>query len=176
MEEIVTLFVTAKCDPPLAFQLFNDGMKRTHLQTQPFLWNIEDRGFPFLGAQVWIKAGTEQTGGAFNLFEAILPSGFETPLHIHYAEDVAIQVLEGALDLYWGADKKQAVAGSFFYQPRGIPHGFRVAGSGPARILYLTLPAGLDGFVLAHGRPLSDSDVPVSEAQYKIEVLGSLPV
>jgi quercetin dioxygenase-like cupin family protein len=155
--------------------LFNVGMKKTHLQTQPFSWNTEDQGFSSLGARIWIKAGSGQTAGAFNLFEVALPAGFETPLHIHYAEDVAIQVLEGVLDLYWGADKKQARPGSFFFQPRGIPHGIRVTGTLPARILYLTFPAGLDEFVLAHRGSLSGSDAMTAAAHYKIEVLGSLP-
>jgi quercetin dioxygenase-like cupin family protein len=155
--------------------LFNVGMKRTHLQTQPFSWNTEDQGFTSLGARIWIKAGSGQTAGAFNIFEATLPAGFETPLHIHYAEDVAILVLEGALNLYWGDDKKQAGVGSFFFQPRGTPHGIRVNGITPARILYLTFPGGFDGFVIAHRKPLSDSDAMIAEARYKIEVLGSLP-
>lgn len=151
-------------------------MKKTHLQTQPFLWNPQDQGFVSLGAQVWIKASSEQTGGAFNVFEAILPAGYGTPLHIHYAEDVAIQVLDGALELFWGADKKMAFAGSFFFQPLGTPHGFRVSGILPVRIQYLTFPAGFDGFVLERRRQIPIFEAMIIEARYKIEVLGSLPV
>lgn len=128
-----------------------------------------------LGTLVSIKASAEQTGGAFNLFEVLLPTGYETPLHIHYAEDVAIHILEGDLDIFWGEERKQAQVGSFFFQPRGMPHGFRVTGKSPARILYMTFPAGFDGFVLEHSKPISDSGSMVSEAYYKIEVLGSLP-
>ena len=135
--------------------------------------DAEDRLYS-LGTLVSIKAGTEQTGGAFNLFDVLLPSGYETPLHIHYAEDVAIQIMEGALDIFWGAEKKRAEVGSFFFQPRGMPHGFRVTGKSPARILYMTFPAGFDGFVLEHSKPISDFEAMVSEAHYKIEVLGSL--
>jgi quercetin dioxygenase-like cupin family protein len=128
-----------------------------------------------LGALVSIQASAEQTGGAFNLFDVLLPSGYETPLHIHYAEDVAIRLVEGALDIFWGAEKKQAIAGSFFFQPRGTPHGFRVIGKSPARILYMTFPAGLESFVLEHNKSMTEVEAMVSEAQYKIEVLGSLP-
>ena len=120
-------------------------------------------------------AGTQQTGGAFNLFDVICPIEYETPLHIHYAEDVAIYVLEGALEIYWGDEKSQAEAGSFFFQPRGTPHGFRVAGVTPARILYLTFPAGFDEFVVERSKPLADFESAISEASYKIEILGTLP-
>ena len=128
-----------------------------------------------LGARISIQADTEQTGGAFNLFDVLCPTGFETPLHIHYAEDVAIHVLEGTLDIFWGETGQQAEAGSFFFQPRGMPHGFRVTGKSPARILYFTFPAGFDGFVIERSVSMTVVEAMVSEAHYKIEVLGSLP-
>jgi quercetin dioxygenase-like cupin family protein len=128
-----------------------------------------------LGALVCVRASTEQTGGAFNLFDVFLPAGYETLLHIHYAEDVAIHVLAGSLDLFWGEERKQAQAGSFFYQPRGVPHGFRVTGTTPARIWYLTFPAGFDAFVIERSKPLTRSESSILEAHYKLEVLGPLP-
>jgi len=128
-----------------------------------------------LDALVSVLANTEQTNGAFNLFDAICSIGFETQLHIHYAEDVAIYVLDGALDIFWGDEKKQAKVGSYFFQPRGIPHGFRVMGATSARILYITSPAGFDKFVIEHSKPISASEIRISEAHYKIEVLGPLP-
>lgn len=131
--------------------------------------------FEALRALVSIQARTEQTGGAFNFFDILLSTGYETPLHIHYAEDVAIQVLEGTLDIFWGAERKRAEAGSFFFQPPGTPHGFRVTGTTPARILYMTIPAGFDGFVLGHSESVPNSEKMQLEARYKIEVLGPLP-
>lgn len=117
-----------------------------------------------------IKADSEQTGATFNLFEVACPPGYATELQIHYAEDVAVYVLEGALDFFWGCEKKEAAAGSFFYQPRGTPHGFRVKGETPARILYLALPGGMDRFIREHA-----CKSPGTAAGYKIEILGPLP-
>lgn len=131
--------------------------------------------FKSLGALVCIQASAEQTGGAFNLFDVLLPNGYETSLHIHYAEDVAIHVLAGTLDLFWGEERKRAQAGSFFYQPRGLPHGFRVTGMAPVRILYLTFPAGFDAFVIQRSKSISASEALTLEAHYKLEVLGPLP-
>lgn len=93
-------------------------MKKMSLQLKPFRYNPGLQPLDMFGVQVWIQADTEQTGGAFNLFEILLPVGFETPLLIHYAEDVALHVLEGTLDVFWGTEKIQAQAGSFFFQPR----------------------------------------------------------
>jgi len=128
-----------------------------------------------LGTFVSVLAKAEQTNGAFNLFDAFCPVGFSTPLHIHYADDVAVFVLEGELAVFWGDKKMKAKAGSFFFQPRGVPHGFRVEGSTPARIIYLTVPAGFDKFVIERSKPASDFGSRLSEAHYKIEILGPLP-
>ena len=124
---------------------------------------------------VLVKATTEQTNGAFNLFEVTCPQGYATPLHIHYAEDVAIYVLEGALTFFWGSVKKAAGIGSYFYQPRGTPHGFRVEGDSPARILYLTIHAGLDRLVMEEKQLAPNSESLTAAARYKIEILGPLP-
>jgi len=145
-------------------------------QTKPYMLDFEGGQFlQSLGTQVSIKASSEQTDGALNLFEVFCPQNYATPLHIHYAEDVAIYVLEGALTFFWGNEKKEALAGSFFYQPRGTPHGFCVDGSAPTRLLYMTFPAGFDRFVLERKLPCMESDSEVAAARYKIEILGALP-
>ena len=146
------------------------------LQTKPYLLNNEEgQCLRALGALVSIKANSEQTGDVFNLFEVFCPPEYVTPLHIHYMEDVAIYVLEGALVFFWGTEKREAIAGSLFYQPRGTPHGFRVEGGAPARILYITVPAGFDRFILEHKLPTPVSNSEADAARYKIEILGPLP-
>ncbi len=146
------------------------------LDTKPFALNAREGQFlRSMGAMIYVKATSEQTGGVFNLFEVTCPLSFATPLHIHYAEDVAVFVLEGTLTFFWGTDKKEAATGSFFFQPRGTPHGFRTKGYIPARILYMTLPAGLDQFVIEHELPTPEAETETSAAQYKIEILGPLP-
>jgi quercetin dioxygenase-like cupin family protein len=144
------------------------------LQIKPYMLDNEEGQFlQTLGASVSIKATSEQTGSTFNLFEVSCQPDYATPLHIHYTEDVAIYVLEGMLTFFWGNEKKEAVPGSYFYQPRGTPHGFRVEGRTPARILYMTVPAGFDHFVLEHKLPTPESEA--DAARYKIEILGPLP-
>ena len=145
-------------------------------QTKPYMLSCDEgQIFQLLGALVRVKATSEQAGGAFNLFDVICPPGYTTELHIHYAEDVAVYVLEGTLAFFWGMDKKKAVAGSYFYQPRGTPHGFRVDGHTPARILFISIPAGLDRFVIEQGLQSPNSEPATDAALYKIEILGPLP-
>lgn len=138
------------------------------LQTKPY-------ALQSMGVLISVKATSEQTGGAFNLFDVSCPPDYATPLHIHYAEDVAVYVLEGKLTFFWGSEKKEAVAGSYFFQPRGTPHGFRVEGGTPARILYMTIPAGFDRFVVEQELMASCSGAMTTAARHKIEVLEPLP-
>ncbi len=146
------------------------------LQPKPYALTIEEGQFlQCMGAAIYVKATSEETAGVFNLFDVTCLPGFATPLHIHYSEDVAMYVLEGTLAIFWGSEKKEAAIGSFFFQPRGTPHGFRTEGSIPARILYMTVPAGLDRFVIEHELPIAEAETERSAAQYKIEILGPLP-
>jgi quercetin dioxygenase-like cupin family protein len=156
--------------------MFNDGMTKPSFQTKPYsLSPYDGKKIHSYGTLVVIKATSEQTSGAFNLFDVTCPPGYTTSLQIHYAEDVAVYILEGALTIFWGSDKKEAVAGSYFYQPRGIPHGFRVEGDTPARILYMSFPAGIDRFVIEQGQLTPDCESVTAAARHKIEILGPLP-
>ena len=151
-------------------------MTKSSFQINPYsLTKDEGKKIQSLGVLLVVKATTEQTGGAFNLFEVTCPPGYTTSLQIHYAEDVAAYVMQGVLTFFWGSDKKEAVMGSFFFQPRGIPHGFRVEGDTPARILYMTFPAGMDRFVIEQGQLALDSEAVTAAARHKIEILGPLP-
>ena len=146
------------------------------LQTKPYMLNNEEGQFlQALGAFVSIKATSEQTGGAFNLFEVSCPPDYGTPLHIHYTEDVVVYILEGTFTFFWGSQKNEAVVGSYFFQPRGTPHGFRVECGTPARILYMTIPAGFDRFVAEQEETCQQSEPEMAAARYKIEILGPLP-
>lgn len=146
------------------------------LHTKPYTFNAEEgRRLHSLGALVVVKATSDQTGGAFNLFDVSCPPGYATPLHIHYAEDVAVYVLEGALTFLWGSEKKAGIAGSYLFQPQGTPHGFRVEGAVPARLLYMTIPAGFDQFVIEQELLGPKSKPEMVAARYKIEILGPLP-
>ena len=146
------------------------------LQTTPYaLQSGEGRKIQLPGAQALVKATSEQSAGAFNLFVVSCVPGYATALHIHYAEDVAVYVLEGTLTIFWGDEQRTAIAGSYFFQPRGIPHGFRVEGDMPAQLLYMTFPAGFDRFVAEPELLVPECEPVTAAARYQIEILGPLP-
>lgn len=153
-----------------------DNTKPSSLQLKPYMLADDGPRLPTAdGLAVTVKATTLQTGGAFNLFTLIAPPGFSTSMHIHYAEDVAVFVLEGSLTVFWGDKRMEACAGSYVFMPKGTPQGFRVADGAGARLLYLAVPGRIDRLVREYGGFKDRSRWMAVVAHYKIEILGPLP-
>ena len=155
--------------------------------TQPYaLAREEGEAVWFLGTLVIMKATGEQTAGAFGLIDNLMPAGFASPYHMHRNEDESFYVVEGEMTFYVGEQRVKAGAGAFVYGPRGVPHGFEVNGTEPARILLQNYPAGFERFPVEVGEPAKELTIPPAEppdierlmaiaAKYEIEILGPLP-
>jgi mannose-6-phosphate isomerase-like protein (cupin superfamily) len=139
-----------------------------------------------LGTLLIVKATGAQTGGAFGLVDNVLPAGFAGPYHVHRNEDESFYVVEGEMTFYVGGERVKAGPGAFVYGPRGVPHGFKVEGTVPARLLLLNTPAGFEGFPVEVGELAKELTLPPAEppdmerlmalaAKYDIEILGPLP-
>ena len=103
---------------------------------EPYLNTREDSAFRFLGLPTLMRSTTETTNGAFGLMEHwMMPPGFASPYHTHHREDEAFYVLEGEVAFVCDGKWLKAGPGTYAFGPRGIPHGFKIVGSGPARML-----------------------------------------
>ncbi len=154
----------------------------TAQQLQPYLNTREDSPFRFLGIPTVMRSTAETTGGAFGLMEHwMIPPGFASPYHVHHQEDESFYVLEGQIAFVCDGKWSTAGPGTYVFGPREIPHGFKVVGSTPARMLLLCAPGGFEQFVVELGVPLADSSAPDMAklmevaAKYKIDILGPLP-
>lgn len=138
------------------------------------------------GELATLKATGADTGGHLALVEILAPAGVEIPLHVHHREDEGFWILEGALTFHVGEFTVQAGPGDFLLGPRGVPHTYTVD-AGPARLLFLFAPAGLEGLIRESGvhaaeRTLPPADVvpdfdalPVLAARYGVEIVGPPP-
>jgi len=150
---------------------------------QPYLSTRQDNPFQFFGSPTVMHATGASTGGHFLLLEALsMPPGLASPYHVHHNEDEAFYVLEGTLAILCGDTWHMAGPGSWVYGPREIPHGFRVMGTSPARMLLQCAPAGFERFVrelsLAVDAVPSPPDMALlvaAAAKYGIDILGPLP-
>lgn len=153
---------------------------------QPHVVPREGPAIWFLGTLTFVKATSETTNGAFALIEQLIPAGFASPYHVHHAEDEAFYVLEGEVTFVCDGQRWKTGAGAYVFGPREIPHGFRIEGTTPARILVLAAPAGFESFVMEMSEPATGLTLPPMEppdmgklmtlaAKYHIDILGSLP-
>lgn len=141
------------------------------------------------GTTMLVRATGAQTGNTLAVVEFIFPPGSGFPMHVHHREDETLYILEGTLLVVCGDSRFEAKPGTFFYGPRNIRHGFRVAGNVPARFVECFLPAGLEQLFLATGEPIPDQTGPQTEpatkpsmkalldmmAKYHIDIVGPMP-
>ena len=146
----------------------------------------------WMGGLATIKATTEQTGGHYTLVEILVPEFpmEESLLHVHHFEDEGFYILEGEMTFYVGEQTIKAQPGSFLFGPKDVPHAFTVD-SGPARLLFVFSPAGLEAGIREMGEPARSLTVPPQPeeppdeaemerlaaigARYGAEILGPPP-
>jgi len=150
---------------------------------QPYLNTRQDAAFQFFGSPTVMRSTGETTDNHFCLIEALMmPPGLASPYHVHHNEDEAFYVLEGELAVVLDGKWMMAGPGTYVYGPREIPHGFKVVGTTPARMLLLCAPAGFERFVRELSTPLDAVPAPpemalllATAAKYNIDILGPLP-
>jgi len=90
------------------------------------------------------KLTSEQTGGAYYLFESAFDPGTGNRLHVHRREDEIGYVLEGALEIRFDDRTLVLDAGGIARLPKSIPHAIRNPLETPSRYLFMVVPGGLD--------------------------------
>ncbi len=87
----------------------------------------------------------EASGGQFAIVETHAAYGADPPCHIHSREDEVVYVLAGRALVQVGELFSSIGAGECLYLPRGCEHAI-LAESPEARLLLITLPAGIEGY------------------------------
>jgi quercetin dioxygenase-like cupin family protein len=112
------------------------------------------------GDRVTYKARGAETGDAFFCFEVSTVPGFGPPLHAHEYREL-FYVLEGEYGFTFEQDgaleQVTGVAGTSLAVPPNMPHTFKNASGGPARLLFVHQPAALEGFFEEFGVPVDES-------------------
>ena len=119
----------------------------------------------------------DQTGGRFSAVETLVPKGCEPPRHVHSREDEVIYVLDGSVTFELEGERHDGTAGTCMLLPCGREHSFTIE-SDDARLLFLLLPAGLEGWVgaasaedLSGGSPAVERFV-ATAARYGVSISG----
>ena len=146
---------------------------------RPYVNTTDEPPIYFLGLPTILRATGQTTNGAFGLVENLMPPGFASPYHTHHLEDEAFYVLEGDMAFVCDGDWTIAGPGTYVFGPRNIPHGFKVLGDVPARMLLLCAPGGFDQFVVEMSEPTPAppdmARLMAVAAKYRVDILGPLP-
>jgi len=146
---------------------------------QPHVNTIDEPPIYFLGLPTILRATGQTTNGAFGLVENLMPPGFASPYHTHHLEDEAFYVLEGEMAFVIAGKWTIAGPGTYLFGPRDMPHGFKVVGDAPARLLLLCSPGGFEQFVVEMSGPAPAppdmTKLLAVAAKYSIDILGPLP-
>jgi steroid delta-isomerase-like uncharacterized protein len=146
---------------------------------QPHVNTADAQPIYFLGLPTLLRATARTTNGAFGLVENTMPPGFESPYHTHRLEDEAFYVVEGDMAFVCGGHWASAPPGTYVFGPRGVPHGFKVVGDKPARLLLLCTPGGFEQFVVEMSEPVPAppdmARLVATAAKYGIDIHGPLP-
>ena len=94
-----------------------------------------------------------QTGGAFTLLEALVLPEAGPPPHAHHREEETFFLLDGHMVFNVGAETYNADPGTAIYVPRDIAHSYRNVGEGPAKMLFMYSPAGMEAMFPEIGKP-----------------------
>ena len=113
----------------------------------------------FAGSLFLWHATSDDTDGTLAVSEAWVRPGVEPPIHIHACEDETFYVLEGEATFLRGTERHTLRAGESIYLPRGVRHGFAVAGP-LTRLLTVYTPGGLEEAFRAGSVRLDDRTLP----------------
>jgi len=106
----------------------------------------EGRTMNITGGEVTIKISSQDTNGAFTVFEGETDPLEGPPLHLHQEQDEWWYVLEG--EYLFEVDGQEIIAGpgATVFAPRGSRHTFQNIGDKPSRAITTVVPGGLDLF------------------------------
>jgi mannose-6-phosphate isomerase-like protein (cupin superfamily) len=122
--------------------------------------------YTLAGVRMKQHLSSEDTHGAFCLFENRSAGPSRTPIHVHAKDDETLYVLEGEMHSVIAGQERVLKAGESVFLPRGVAHQLFNEGTEPAHYLLLCTPGGFEGFLEEGGHRLKPGDTlqPVSEA------------
>lgn len=115
-----------------------------------------------------IKVSGRETGGAYAVMEAFIPSGHGPLPHQHSREDEFFYVLDGTMEFVSDGQRSIGGPGTFVALPKGSVHCFQNVGDAPARMIITVVPAGLEDFFIEVSKnpdTFSEENPPVFDPQ-----------
>lgn len=120
-------------------------------QVKPF-WLVHDLITPLVSA--------EQTGGAYEVAQAVVLPGGGPPPHLHHREDEMFYVVDGTFAFVFDQTVIRGRPGTCVFLPRDVVHTFKNVGDRPATMVVVTTPGGFLEFARSAATPCTDPSAP----------------
>ena len=140
---LVSFCSVAQSQTPAKTKISKPKVSRAKLIMRPV---SEAPELPYDAGTVRFLASSDETSGAWSMFEVKEMPGYKTAWHRHNQRDEAFYILEGVLTMKIGDRVAEYPAGSYVVVPRGTPHGQGNFGKVPTRVLLTFTPGGFDEF------------------------------
>ena len=95
------------------------------------------------GSTLEVLVDSAVSNGQVLIMRSNTTRGSGVPVHVHQREDEIFLLLNGALTVWAGDQRRELSAGGVAVLPRGVPHTYLVA-SDSATILEVITPGGLE--------------------------------
>ena len=138
-----------------------------------------------LGIGYRLVIPADQTDGAYELMQFVVPKNHGPAPHVHHREDECFYVVDGEFEVSVGDQRIPAPAGTCIHLPRNVPHTFLNLSDSMSTFLCWVLPGQLAGFFAAFQRdwptdqdqpdPVTEDDISrlmAAAAQHDIEILA----
>jgi quercetin dioxygenase-like cupin family protein len=124
-----------------------------------------------MGEMVTCKVTSDQTSGAYSLFEITTQPGDGPPPHVQHWEDESFYVLEGEYEFLVEGRTIKAGVGTLIYVPKGNLHAHKNVGEGLGRMLISQTPGGShERFIEALGEAAAvKTSPPVAEGPLDVK-------
>ncbi|MBB5156958.1 cupin domain-containing protein [Saccharopolyspora phatthalungensis] len=100
-----------------------------------------------IGLGIFTRLTGADTGGAYSVFEYIVPPGLGgPPTHIHSREDELFTCVRGRVAVELDGEKHELGEGDCLLMPRGVPHVFYNPFEEETRIVAVVSPPGLENY------------------------------
>lgn len=126
--------------------------------------------------RVQVKVSAGESGDAYTLTDHRMASGFALGLHRHDRHSETLCITAGMMEVFSDGVWVLCPEGTTVHIPPGTEHACRVAGDGPARMLMISQPGGLDRFYAERDAVGKDpSSIDALCARHDIINLGPVP-
>jgi quercetin dioxygenase-like cupin family protein len=112
-----------------------------------------------------------QTGGRFGVVEFLDFDGSSVPLHVNERWDRGFYILDGEYTFVIGDETVAGPPGTWIFVPRNTSHAWR-CDSPQARLLSVTVPAGVEGFYRQVGASVTDRTQLPARSEPDVEALS----